>query len=231
MKKFIIILIVLIIAVAITAIVTHAEEPPYDTHGEENASEQTDLSSESENASDAPQNGENGTSFSINELTAIFGGVSVGSVVLSFVISVIPWIRAKGREMQSGATASYYKAQADEMRERLADQDFNGFKDTLTSTVSESVGKLSEDLLSLRASYVENKQVIETIQAQISALISAATNAWAQSPAAVHVLTESPTASALAKVSAENEAMKTYIRQTKGEEADDIIRAVTEGKV
>ena len=77
-----------------------------------------------------------------------------------------------------------------------------------------------------KKTYAEIKAQIDTISAQLNALINGATNAWRSSESAVACLAASPTQTVVEQQAAEIKALEDYIRETKGDEADKIISDV-----
>lgn len=71
---------------------------------------------------------------------------------------------------------------------------------------------------------VDMKTSVETIFSQFTSFIEAARLAWASKPEVATLLAESPTKATLSSAIEENIKLKDYIRQTKGEEADKIIK-------
>lgn len=96
---------------------------------------------------------------------------------------------------------------------------------SVVSAVKETV---VEELKLDPKAYASLQANIEELSAKTDTIIRAATIAWGQSPAAREALSASATGNALAKSEEKCKQLEDYIRQMKGDEAEEIIAGVCE---
>ena len=173
----------------------------------------------------------------INELTD--GEDWVKNKVLPFIINgaidlilvalfiLRPYIKNKSLIKQLTGYVEALQAERDNLTKLLNSSDpneiknavenlFSGKIDTLLNEFENKYGKYLKDVVSMKAT-------VELNYTQFKNFIDAARIAWASKPEAALLLAESPTKTTLEETIAENERLKAYIRELKGEEANNII--------
>lgn len=149
--------------------------------------------------------------------------ISAGSALLMGVGALLPYLKKNAKYRQLLGLYKGLQSKTDELTKAIEDGSPEKLKDALSAALGVEFSKILESLKIDKKTYAEIKAQIETVSAQLTALINGATNAWRGSETAVACLTATPTQSAVEKQAAENKALEDYIRETKGDEADKII--------
>lgn len=148
---------------------------------------------------------------------------SSGIVAVGYIAMNLATIKSKLEAKGLRVTCSGLNKMNADLKAVIENIDLNALRDEIIEKVSTDI----KDFISaveldntLVASY--NAQM-ELMRAQIQTLINGAMNAWAQSPAAVACLSTAPTESAVRDMSAYIIGLENYVKQTKGEEAEQIL--------
>nr|DAN95854.1 MAG TPA: SMODS and SLOG-associating 2TM effector domain family 4 [Caudoviricetes sp.] len=149
--------------------------------------------------------------------------ISAGSALLMGIGALLPYLKKNAKYKQLLGLYKGLQAKTDELTKAIQEGDPDKLKEALTAALGTEFTKVLESLKIDKKTYAEIKAQIDTISAQLSALINGATNAWRGSETAVACLTATPTQSAVEKQAAEIKALEDYIRETKGDEADKVI--------
>lgn len=148
-------------------------------------------------------------------------------LILVALFILRPYIKNKSLIKQLTGYVEALQAERDNLTKLLNSSDpneiknaveslFSGKIDTLLNEFENKYGKYLKDVVSMKAT-------VELNYTQFKNFIAAARIAWASKPEAALLLAESPTKTTLEETIAENERLKAYIRELKGEEADNII--------
>lgn len=149
--------------------------------------------------------------------------ISAGSALLMGIGALLPYLKKNAKYKQLLGLYKGLQAKTDELTKAIQEGDPDKLKEALTAALGTEFTKVLESLKIDKKTYAEIKAQIDTISAQLTALINGATNAWRGSETAVACLTATPTQSAVEKQAAEIKALEDYIRETKGDEADKVI--------
>lgn len=152
--------------------------------------------------------------------------ISAGSALLMGVGALLPYLKKNAKYKQLLGLYKGLQAKTDELTKAIQEGDPEKLKEVLTAALGTEFSKVLESLKIDKKTYAEIKAQIDTISAQLTALINGATNAWRGSETAVACLTATPTQSAVEKQAAEIKALEDYIRETKGDEADKVITEI-----
>lgn len=239
-----------VLAVAIALSVSLSFKPVY---AEEVGDEQTEQSEQSsgeqnETSGDDTQVGDNldttesGLLDKIAELTAKINSLTNAdyfvknilplitgacTALLGFVLSVFPSIRNNNRYRQLQGFYTQIKDENEALKTLLTSTDIPSLKDAFKAVVKDEQVELVDKFIKETKINEKGLAGLETDLSvaigKINALISAAQNVWAKSPEAMAALTEAPERGTLVAMQRENDKLKDYIRQTKGEEAEAII--------
>lgn len=175
------------------------------------------------------------TEFFNNNILPVLTGV--GTVILMFLAFLAPILKLVGKYKNLQGLFTQQGEQNAAYEKILSATDIAKFSETLKSFVNDELKKtLDTDFKGVVEKAMIDKNLaesiearMETMSAQIDALIRGATNAWAQAPAAVSCLTSAPTETVLKKQVSEIHALEAYIREQKGAEADAIIEKLKGG--
>lgn len=152
--------------------------------------------------------------------------ISAGSALLMGVGALLPYLKKNAKYKQLLGLYKGLQAKTDELTKAIQEGDPEKLKEVLTAALGTEFAKILESLKIDKKTYAEIKAQIDTISAQLNALINGATNAWRGSESAVACLAASPTQTVVEQQAAEIKALEDYIRETKGDEADKIISDV-----
>lgn len=152
--------------------------------------------------------------------------ISAGSALLMGIGALLPYLKKNAKYKQLLGLYKGLQAKTDELTKAIQEGDPDKLKEALTAALGTEFTKVLESLKIDKKTYAEIKAQIDTISAQLTALINGATNAWRGSETAVACLTATPTQSAVEKQAAEIKALEDYIRETKGDEADKVITEI-----
>lgn len=152
--------------------------------------------------------------------------ISAGSALLMGIGALLPYLKKNAKYKQLLGLYKGLQAKTDELTKAIKEGDPDKLKEALTAALGTEFTKVLESLKIDKKTYAEIKAQIDTISAQLTALINGATNAWRGSETAVACLTATPTQSAVEKQAAEIKALEDYIRETKGDEADKVITEI-----
>lgn len=234
MKKFIFVTLILAIlcAFSVATVSAYAEETetPIAVTTETETTETDEINTLKEQLSKAI--------VKINELTGgdnyfvnkvlpflLTGGIELIAVGLIFLR---PYLKKSSLAKQLKAYAEQLSTQKDELTALLNDTDISKIKDSVTSVFNGELDKMFNEIEAKFGNYLKTftseKTTIETLYAQVKALSEAARQAWASKPEVVALLAQSPEKSTLELQVEENENLKNYIREQKGEEAEKIIK-------
>lgn len=149
--------------------------------------------------------------------------ISAGSTLLLGAGMLLPYLKKNAKYKQLLGLYKGLQAKTDELTKAIQDSDPKKLQEVLSEALGPQFTKMIESLKLDKKTYSEFKAQLDTLSAQLTALINGATNAWRGSESAVACLSASPTQSAVEKQAAEAKALEDYIRETKGDEADQII--------
>lgn len=152
--------------------------------------------------------------------------ISAGSALLMGIGALLPYLKKNAKYKQLLGLYKGLQAKTDELTKAIQEGDPDKLKEALTAALGTKFAKILESLKIDKKTYAEIKAQIDTISAQLNALINGATNAWRSSESAVACLAASPTQTVVEQQAAEIKALEDYIRETKGDEADKIISDV-----
>ena len=152
--------------------------------------------------------------------------ISAGSALLMGIGALLPYLKKNAKYKQLLGLYKGLQAKTDELTKAIQDGDPEKLKEVLSAALGTEFAKIIESLKIDKKTYAEIKAQIDTISAQLNALINGATNAWRSSESAVACLAASPTQTVVEQQAAEIKALEDYIRETKGDEADKIISDV-----
>ena len=110
-----------------------------------------------------------------------------------------------------------------ELQSTISAVDISKFKEEITKAFTEAYQKAVDSSRMNNALLAEFTEKQNVLDAKLQALLAGATNAWAQSPAAVACLTALPNETVLRKQAEQIHALEGYIRDVKGSEAETII--------
>ena len=149
--------------------------------------------------------------------------ISAASTFLGLLIVAVPYIKKAGKLNRLQGLYKSIKSENDRLCSLLETTDVDKLKATLEDILTEDLKKAIKNVKIDNEYLADVASQLRMLSAQMDAIINGATNAWAQSPAAVACLTSAPTETALKKSVSEVKALEDYIRETKGEEAEEII--------
>lgn len=152
--------------------------------------------------------------------------ISAGSALLMGIGALLPYLKKNAKYKQLLGLYKGLQAKTDDLTKAIQEGDPDKLKEALTAALGTEFTKVLESLKIDKKTYAEIKAQIDTISAQLTALINGATNAWRGSESAVACLAASPTQTVVEQQAAEIKALEDYIRETKGDEADKIISDV-----
>lgn len=152
--------------------------------------------------------------------------ISAGSALLMGIGALLPYLKKNAKYKQLLGLYKGLQAKTDELTKAIQDGNPEKLKEVLSAALGTEFAKVIESLKIDKKTYAEIKAQIDTISAQLNALINGATNAWRGSESAVACLAASPTQTVVEQQEAEIKALEDYIRETKGDEADKIISDV-----
>lgn len=150
-----------------------------------------------------------------------------GTALIGFIVSVFPAIKNNNRYRQLQGFYTQIKDENEALKTLLTSTDIPSLKEAFKAVVKDEQLELVDKFIKETKINEKGLAGLETdvnvLIGKINALIAAAQNVWAKSPEAVAALTEAPERSTLVAMQRENDKLKDYIRQTKGEEAEAII--------
>lgn len=149
--------------------------------------------------------------------------ISAASTFLGLLIVAVPYIKKAGKLNRLQGLYKSIKTENDRLCSLLETTDVDKLKSTLEDIMTEDLKKAIKNVKIDNEYLADVASQLRMLSAQMDAIINGATNAWAQSPAAVACLTSAPTETALKKSVSDVKALEDYIRETKGEEAEEII--------
>lgn len=149
--------------------------------------------------------------------------ISASSTFLGLLIVAVPYIKKAGKLNRLQGLYKSIKAENDRLCSLLETTDVDKLKSTLEDILTEDLKKAIKNVKIDNEYLADVASQLRMLSAQMDAIINGATNAWAQSPGAIACLTSAPTETALKKSVSEVKALEDYIRETKGEEAEEII--------
>ena len=152
--------------------------------------------------------------------------ISAGSALLMGIGALLPYLKKNAKYKQLLGLYKGLQAKTDELTKAIQEGNPEKLKEVLSAALGTEFAKIIESLKIDKKTYAEIKAQIDTISAQLNALINGATNAWRGSESAVACLAASPTQTVVEQQEAEIKALEDYIRETKGDEADKIISDV-----
>lgn len=152
--------------------------------------------------------------------------ISAGSALLMGIGALLPYLKKNAKYKQLLGLYKGLQAKTDELTKAIQEGNPEKLKEVLSAALGTEFAKIIESLKIDKKTYAEVKAQIDTISAQLNALINGATNAWRGSESAVACLAASPTQTVVEQQEAEIKALEDYIRETKGDEADKIISDV-----
>ena len=146
--------------------------------------------------------------------------------MVGFLI-IRPYIKSKNRAKQLEGYVQALQNDKENLTTLLSSTDAPAIQkaiaDMFGNYIENTMKLLKSEFGSYMNTFVSMKTTIETTYAQMKALCDAARQAWAAKPEVVALLAESPEKSTLEAQAKENEKLKNYIREIKGEEAEKII--------
>lgn len=221
---------------------TEQSEKSNDEQNETSSGEQNETSGNDTQVGDNLDTTESGLLDKIAELTAKINSLTnadyfvknilplitgAGTALLGFVLSVFPAIRNNNRYRQLQGFYTQIKDENEALKTLLTSTDIPSLKDAFKAVVKDEQVELVDKFIKETKINEKGLAGLETDLSvaigKINALISAAQNVWAKSPEAMAALTEAPERGTLVAMQRENDKLKDYIRQTKGEEAEAII--------
>lgn len=156
--------------------------------------------------------------------------VTVVDLVLVGLCLVIPYIKNRGKKNLIEGYAQGKQEENTTLSELLKSIDPKNIQQSMEDIVSklskESFEKYKTEIAELLKLFATMKTTMETTYKQLKALIDAARQAWASKPEAAALLAESPEKEVLDEKTLQNEKLKQYIRDSKGEEAEKIINDI-----
>lgn len=146
--------------------------------------------------------------------------------MVGFLI-VRPFIKNKSRAKQLEGYIQALQNDKENLTTLLSSTDAPAIQKAVAETfgnyIDSTMKLLQNEFGSYMNTFASMKTTIETTYAQMKALCEAARQAWASKPEVVSLLAESPEKTTLEAQAKENEKLKNYIREIKGEEAEKII--------
>lgn len=146
--------------------------------------------------------------------------------MVGFLI-IRPYIKNKNRAKQLEGYVQALQNDKENLTTLLSSTDAPAIQkaiaDMFGNYIENTMQLLKSEFGSYMNTFASMKTTIETTYAQMKALCDAARQAWAAKPEVVALLAESPEKSTLEAQAKENERLKNYIREIKGEEAEKII--------
>lgn len=213
-----------------------------DGETETSSGEQTETPGEDTQVGDNLDTTESGLLDKIAELTAKINSLTnadyfvknilplitgAGSAIIGFVLMLFPTIRNNNKYRQLQGFYTQIKDENETLKTLLTSTDIPSLKDAFKAVVKDEQLELVDKFIKETKINEKGLAGLETDLSvaigKINALISAAQNVWAKSPEAMAALTEAPERGTLVAMQRENDKLKDYIRQTKGEEAEAII--------
>lgn len=149
--------------------------------------------------------------------------VSVGSSVVGLLAVFAPYLKKSAKFNKLHGIYLKQKEENETLQGLLNATDINQFKDAVYQVLTEDVRKALANVKIDNALVADIIAQMDLMREQIQTLIRGATNAWAQSPAAVACLASSPTESAVRKQAIYITNLEDYIKQSKGEEAEALL--------
>lgn len=146
------------------------------------------------------------------------GIVAVGYIAMNLA-TIKSKLDAKGLRV---TCAGLNKMNAD-LKAVIENIDLNALRDEIIAKVSTDIKGFISAVELDNTLVAEYNAQMELMRAQMQSLINGAMNAWAQSPSAVACLTSAPTESAVKSMSVYIKGLEDYVKQTKGEEAEQIL--------
>ena len=240
MKKFFVLSLMLVLICAIsfgTITVTHAEEvsePPVATETIETPTEELTSEELKEKLAEAIAK--------INELTSgdnffkekvlpflIGGGIEI---ILGILLFLRPYLKKSSLVKKLEGYIQALQQEKDNLNTLLTSSDPQAIKKAVEALFGEKIDYLmiqyDKKYKYMLKDVVDMKTSVETLYAQFKLFVEAARLAWASKPEVAALLAESPTKSTLDATMQENLRLKAYIRENKGEEADEIIKKLEE---
>ena len=153
---------------------------------------------------------------------------ALATLIITALFLFVPYMRNRARRKQVEGYAQALQEEKENLTTLLKATDAPAIKQALASLYGDYIEKFMTQFKTEFGPYLQTfasmKTTIDTEYAQIKALVSAATLAWSSRPEVTALLTESPEKSTLDKKTEEIEALRAYIKQIKGDEADAIIK-------
>lgn len=150
--------------------------------------------------------------------------ISVGGALLTGLVILIPYIK---KRTQFKVIQTAYSKLADEtenLKKLLSSTDVGEIKDVIKSLFESELKELTNALKKDGSFYNETIALQKIIMTKLDNLTNGALNAWQSSKEAVKCLTNTAEMSTLASYEKVNSALKDYIKEIKGEEAEEIIK-------
>lgn len=118
--------------------------------------------------------------------------ISAGSALLMGIGALLPYLKKNAKYKQLLGLYKGLQAKTDELTKAIQEGNPEKLKEVLSAALGTEFAKIIESLKIDKKTYAEIKAQIDTISAQLNALINGATNAWRGSESAVACLAASP---------------------------------------
>lgn len=150
--------------------------------------------------------------------------ISVGGALLAGLVVLLPYLRKRTQFKVIQTAYSKLAEETENLKKLLSSTDVGEIKEIIKSLFESELQELANALKKDGAFYNETIAIQKTIMAKLDNLTNGALNAWQSSKEAVKCLTNNAEMSTLASYEKVNSALKGYIKEIKGEEAEEIIK-------
>lgn len=154
--------------------------------------------------------------------------ISVGGALLTGLAVLIPYLKKRTQFKVIQTAYSKLVEETEDLKKLLSSTDVGEIKDVIKSLFDNELKELTNSIKKDGSFYNEAIAIEKTIMAKLDNLTNGALNAWQSSKEAVKCLTNNAEMTALASYEKINGALKDYIKEIKGEEADEIIKQLGE---
>lgn len=153
-----------------------------------------------------------------------------GSGLLVSFGALVPYIKKNRAYAKLWNICTALESRNEELQKICSSTDPEEIKKAIVSLFGEEfmqkVNEIYDKMKDKTGEYNEIKIEIATLSSQVKALLNAAAIAWNSKSQAVAALTAAPEKTVLLKLENENESLKNYVREVKGDEAEEIIKDI-----
>lgn len=149
-------------------------------------------------------------------------------LILIGLLLIKPFLKNKSLANKLTVAAAQLKAENENLSTILNSTDPDKIKEAFSNLLGDNLteikDKIKEEFSGYYKAIAELKTIGETEYSLLKNFVEAARQAWSSKPEVVSLLAKSPVKSTLEELIKYNEKLKNYIREIKGEEAEDTLK-------